>query len=606
MNRSVAIGTALAIVIVGGSLLAPTMLPGRGVSEADREAARIGRDLVNYRPMLPVAEQRIGASSLNSAEASRIVQSAPDRFEDARSRLQKVAQEVRASDQAIQKEFHYPASEAMPAGAGPSDVAKSISGFEDWATKENATLLSGALKGAPGGGTVASAYINGVAQMTESSRMQDQARLMRATMTPLQAAVIENASVWRELHARAEAADTEAVRIGDLKTQLTETESDLRTATADRDALKARVEGMRNEVAQIDEELSALQTALIELDDAGFEARNDTSFNSYANKRREIVGRQRDLQRRHEELTLGGAANAEFDGPDLMTADFSGEAVDGLRVAERELELAEARVSAFDNGRKRITDAINEYDQLASNSEKDAEALNKLADARKAEIDQQVERLTQLATQTMDAESKAIDAARAAVRSFDSSASAAAKVMSDASETRREYDSQGKNPRLSMISRDSGLQSIPKTTAAYAKLRVGRLLVERAARLTNLQGTFEQLLAAIPGATSSVPETTTEAIETARSEALTALNDALQGLEGDTWSAKAGRALAHVALARIDSADEHREQAVTLLNEALPNPLFPNAAALVALRDRLGAPQPGEPPADPDEDFFAP
>lgn len=583
--------------------MAPRFLPGRGASDADRQAARASRDLLDYQAMLPVTNARIAASELKDADAARIVQAAPERFDSARERLQAIASDVQASDRALQQRFPSVEKSQVPTGVGASDVAKSISDFDDWA-EENQRLLNEALKA--GSSTIGSAYVAGIAQMAESSRWQDQARLRSAEMIPNQAALIENASIWRELNARAEAARAESARIEDLRSQIAQTEADLAEARSNRDELKSRVEAMRAELAGVETELSELQNALIELDDKSFELRNEASYTAYADRRRELANRQRDLQIQYELLTLGGAADAEFDGPDLLTAELTGEPTDGLRVLESELELAEARVAALENGQKRMQDAIASAEQYAEAEARDAESLTQLANERKAEIDRIVEQLTQSSQAVMDLENKAIDAARAAVRGFEGAAAAAAKFTSDAANVRREYDSQGKNPRLSMISRDTSLQEIPKTASAYAKMRVGRLLVERATRLTALQNTFAQLLKAIPGATSNVPEATTEAIETARSEALTALNDALQGLAGDTWTAKSGRALAHLLLARIDAADENRSQAMTLLNEALPNPLFPNAASLIALRARLGQPQPGEAPADPDEDFFAP
>lgn len=618
-------GTIAAVVLVGVMFLTPRILRSsadRAGGDAAEQAEQARRELMHYDHSLPVADASANLSAARDVDLDKLMSG---EIPGAKAVFDKLSAELSAINQAISARksadaaADAPQGAARPMNADPSSIRASVTAMEQL-IQANRALLNGALAKAQQAGqldnsTIGVAYVRGLVKLAEAETAFAESIRLRRELGAAQSRAVQLATDWALIRAAQD--EQAAVDTSRIESKLDADGKDLdemrKAAQAEADALAAAIAAREADLAKVRAALAEARNDYLTIQDAGFRAGDDPSFQSYSQRLSASSAKLRDLQETEQLLVGGGRKGAVASGDDLETAALEGgEDVPAIEHMQADLARARARV-------ERLSKAIADIKAHAANiaaggsaAKAEAQRYDGLLKQAFAAVDGARKQLEDLSVKAQDAESRAIAAAGDASQSFSAAATAAGKFVSAAQSAKREHDPEGKNDRLKRIIADDRLSQQAVTAKAQASALAGRVNADRLVALESYKHTLEILTKLVPGSTFEA-QPLTDAIEQARAGAIGALGEARDALAAPdlagkptSWIHQATLACVHYELSRVDPLKQREHLAAAadnIVNAVTRRELSPYMpASVLALRTALAgdAPRPAPAPSNGD------
>ena len=433
------------------------------------------------------------------------------------------------------------------------------------------------------------AQVSGMVEYTRAAELFAEAQGLRLEQRLLQGKLLRLGAQWVSYRAKQDYLVGLDVRdiLTKLRNDLAQVREDGEKAAAETESLRTQVSEREAELASTTAELEKTRSELLSVEQAGFTAGDDASFDAYRERFTTLAERIRLLGEKEQLLSFGGMQNAEWSSDELDKATLSGgEEVVGLDELKRRLERSEENARRWAQAAEALTEHIGFIEQAGRTAKQGedryAELQNEL-DAKQKEI--LPDTLIGLAKQAAQKETEALRAARDAVGAFGSAQQAADQWVRDAREVQSDKDSERKNERLKMMVGDSTMPQVGDSAKATALLLSAHIHAQRIEADQSLIDDLKRFVEMRPGSTvdTAVFE---EEINTSRDEAVRALEQAEKIYErlekaapaNTKWVPQAGLATVYHLAARIN----------TLESAALLAKAF--QAADAAVKDREQSP----------------
>jgi hypothetical protein len=350
---------------------------------------------------------------------------------------------------------------------------------------------------------------------------------------------------------------------------------------------KSRLDGVKKK-------LDDARQQMLDIEQQGFTAGNDASFNAYRDRYNQVAQALRELQVQEEQISEGG----EVDGEHQPS------------IAELEWELSVERAKA--TGHAEARDAITEQITYVQKTGQAATGAQDVYARRRDELDAKLEgvmrELGTLMGEAVAKETEALSAAQAAATTFRTSANAYRKWKQDASQLQNEKDPNRTNERLKAIASDEFAERIPASAEGAAKLMIGEIHAQRIADITRHLEVLDRFVQMLPEKRLDTAKLD-ELLTTSRDEATRSLNEAIttyqrlaSGPVNTSWAPQTTLACAYYLLSKVDApnADAHLAAAADAISRAVAGrEASPRTRDSVAFRDHLRrvAPNAAMPPA---------
>lgn len=603
MRLPILIGVVILGIVLAGALLAPQFRSAaeKANEQALTEATLAQRLLHRYDVRLPGLARRAEPETLKTADLEAIAQEARERLEALRKQATQTLGRIRSEATAE----GLPAPEMQVPGAHAAGLQRAVRGYEQL-LRDNADLLKQALQHAKAASGAANplgvAQVAGMVEYARAAGLFAEAQLLRLR----QAAVLERmlalaaeGGAQRAREAFLAGLDVTEI-VAQLRADLDELRSLHETAVERAGALAAEVAAREAELEQITQALAQARDERFALEQRGFVAGDDASFEAYRQQFLDITERLRTLQEREQLLRFGGRQEARFEGDDMLTATISGgEALVGLETLRAQATAAEDQAQRLAAGLKAIEEHVGFLTAAGKSAAEGAQrhaALRGQLEAQADDLRPQLEELIQAATAKEDA---ALKAARAAVRAFRSSQQAADQWVRQAQETQRDKDPERANPRLRMMVAETAIPRVGVSAEIEARLLIGRICLQRveaSERLIEDMRLLDEMRSDAGFDATPFEEQIAAAVEEGLKE-LEAAEKACQKLiqkspQESKWITQAALATVYHLLARLDPAQApvyfanalEQVETATAGREA-----FPYAGTHVRFREHLRA-----------------
>lgn len=514
--RTFVIGLVAGAVLLIAAIAAPTILRGGGAErEAVEQAELARRQLHHYDPVLPLVAERVASDAMRDADFDVLLS-------DQQERLGELSQEFSAQVSAARELDRRSGleSDIAPVAASPSGLKSAVARFDQTATaneqllRQAAQAAAGALSAAPGEYGVA--LTAGQAHLLDAEQKYLRAQRLRSRLRALLTDAVIAAQRWSRTAALAAQAggidvgealqtlEEDAAELARLKAETIEQQAGLAATIAEREA----------ELQQVRDALRQAQDEQVRLEEAGFTAGDEGSFQQYRQRYESVSGRLRELQAREALLAGGGYETVELDPYDLLESalEVDGPVV-GLDELQRRKAVLDGKVARYQVGEDALAAQIESVGTIGRSADERAARLEELAGRVRGELDALIEQIDALAAEAMSAEQDAIAAARQAQRAFASGKSAADQMIRAAQEAQRTYDPQRQNERLRTLVSDQMFAALAELDEARAQALLGRVYALRTGGLEAIQRSWASIGAAAPEAAHDA-----EAVETALGE----------------------------------------------------------------------------------------
>ncbi len=626
MNRTVIFGVLLgAAVLLGMSILPGLFSPQAAALAPLRQAEQARRELESYNQRLTMLGGRIDIAALKEADLARLAEAAPEESERINREISESLSRARQMDQK-NRPRGMPMPELPAIGVSPTGLRTALSALEA-GLRENQALLSQAVSSLRAVEGVARevfavAYVKGMVELARGSERAAEARRRRDLLDAELAGLVRIAQEIGAVRAEEEQAggfDVSRVLAG-LEADLKEVQAAQAEAQARAAALQVRVREVQEHLAELRGKLKSGRDELLRLEQSGFVAGDEASFEAYRQRYEQISAALNEWQQEEQLLAAGGLRGARIEGGDLLDGELrGGEVVEGLEELERRLEVANEAAARWGRGIEALTAQIRlvtARGQAAQQErERHAERLRGLLE----ELERRKAAVLELDRAAFERENEALAAARAAQRAFAEAGSAIAAWMNRARTLQSEKDAARKNERLKSIIGDQYAPLIGPAAEAQASVLTGRVLARRCTSLAALIVSLDQVVQLVPGFGFERDERQ-QALTTAREEALDALRAAAESLKKAAaaglptrWIYQAGQAYVTHLMALVDPAGaaRYRAEAASLMSEAVARQerspyLARHVAFLRYLSGEEEAPPPSGEPARPMDENAGP
>ncbi len=577
------IGLVLGAVILAAGFLVPRYLPGKPDPQsldALKAAELAKRELHAYDAGLPVAALHAPVSELEKADFDQLAERSADALTALSSEF---SRDVRQA-QSLDRKNKMPAGKLRALPGGAAGLRSGVKGFARL-LRENEQLLADAAKnaraaGSKGRGVVGVNEVSGIVGLARAARYAEVARHIRTQIEQRLGQCFAVALNWaacrgdRDHYAGLDVSKTRA----DLEADLEEITKLAEQAGKQRDALARQIADAQDELKTVRADIQKTRAARLALEESGFEAGNDASFNAYRTQYLDLSKRLVALQDREMLLTYGGIEGGTFAGDDYLHSPIEGgQPVLGLEELARRHERARVSAERYAAARTELEQQIGQIDRFATQTQMRAKDYAGQLKELAAQGGQIIGQLDALARQAVEAEDKALAAAREAATAFAAAKMAADRWKSDARSVQSKYDAQRQNERLKRIAADERLAAFAAAGEAQAKTLAGRILTERALRLRAELTTFQQVAELMPPLAPDAAARQ-QAYQVAVDSAVKSLNEAREVYQrlaqkggATAWVYQASLALVSHILWQVDiaNAPRHRSELIAQLGETL-------------------------------------
>lgn len=613
MNRTVITGALLSAVLLLGICFVPGLLTPRAAAlAAQRQAEQARRELEAYNQRLALLGGRIDAAALKQADHAKLAEAAPAEVERIARAITESIARARQIDQK-NRPRGMPAAELPSISASAAGIRTALGALEA-ALRENQGLLTQAASSiraaeAAAREAAAVAYVKGMVELARGSERAAEARRRRDDLETELAAVVRLAQEIGAVRAEMEQAagfDVDGILAG-LEADLKEVQAARAEAEAAAAALQQRVGEVQTRLADLRQKLKTGRDELLRLEQSGFTAGDDASFEAYRQRYEQLSQALKEWQQEEQLLAQGGLREARIEGDDLLEGELrGGEAVEGLEELQRRLEVATEAAARWGRGVESLKERMEAVTARGQAARKDRDRHAERLGALQRELDQHKAAALELAQAAAERESEALAAARAAEKAFADAGSAISAWMSRARALQTEKDAARKNERLKSIVGDQYAPLIGPAAEAQARVLAARVLAGRAASLASLIRSLDLAARLVPDFSFERAERQQE-LTTAQEEGLRALRaagDSLGKAAGaglpTRWIYQAARAYVNHLMAFVDPprAAEYRAEAANIMREAVARQeRSPYLARHVAFLRYLGGAEEAQPPA---------
>jgi len=489
---------------------------------------------------------------------------------------------------------------------GPAEV-RTVAADLFKTMQDHAALLDTAIRAAAAGvgldaAALGVAQVHGLGQYLQATVLYAEAVALRTQQVRAAARLVALAEEWAQ--ARGFLAHYRGLDVAPILARLTtdlEELSALRAQARDQlAALTERTRAAEEALAAAEQALAAARAELLQVEEQGFRAGDDASFEAYRQRYLALTARLSELQQREQELRYGGLRGATFVGDDLAAAEIAGgETVVGVEELQRKLATAAERARRLEGAHLSLEDRMQTVTEMGRQAESEAERYQKRVNELAAEQKTAAEAVIALAKQAEELESRALQSAEAAARAFRQSHTAVEAFIRAARTARSERDPQGRNARLRAITQAPYLAQHAQSAEAAAHMLAARIQAQRVDACRQIMADM-RLVAEINSefAQAFDPAPLKTIVETARPAGLDALEKArtiYEHLSADpaatAWVSQAALAAAYHLTARLDAANAavHLSRTADLIQKAVDKrELSPYVQELVAFRDHMG------------------
>ncbi|MBU0638596.1 MAG: hypothetical protein KKB50_07005 [Planctomycetes bacterium] len=590
MKAPIVIGIVIAAAVVAAGFVAPNLRSAQSKTAEQTlvQATKARRQLHRYDTYLPRLQRHAQLATLKEADLEALIEKSQETFDQLNQESSEAVRRLRARDERM----GLPPSEVQPFRANASGVRAAIGSVEQL-LRDNQALLTQAAQDArsasrDGPTVLGVANAEGMVEYVRAAALLAEAQELRRQLDTREARLLALGAEWKlaqghgDLYAGLDVSEV----LVDLQTDLEEIEALQTDARVKREALAAQVAERETALAEAQAELQQARTELLELEERGFVAGNDESFNAYRTGYVALNQRLRTLQEQEQLLTYGGTKDVELDDEDLLVGEIRGAGpLYGLEELRRRLVIAQEREKRLTTAKKGLTDRV----AYVRESGRTAEQEEGRYTSRLAELRSRQEALMvgfeQLAADAFKKEDEALKAAQAAN---------AWKGDAQSLQGRREANRQ--NPRLKMIVEDRYVSQVDPSAEAAAQTLLGRIYAQRITAVSKQISVLERFADITGGTFDAQP--LKEVVDVARDEALKALEKAsstYERLVNSTpttakWLPQAGLATVYYLLSTVDTAQaaEHLSMAASTIQAALEGrEQSPYVRAHVSFRDHL-------------------
>ncbi len=446
------------------------------------------------------------------------------------------------------------------------------------------------------------AQVQGMAQYVQATALYTDAVAVRTQQVRAAARLLGLADDW--LRARGFLDHYRGLDVAPVLARLkadVEELAALRTqAQDDLAALTARTRAAEQQLAEAERALADARAELLQVEEQGFRAGDDASFEAYRQRYLALTARLSELQQAEQELRYGGLRGATFTGDDLATAELAGgETVVGVEELQRKLATAEERARRLEGAHLSLEDRMKTVTEMGRQAQAEAERYQKRVDELAAEQKTAAEAVIALAKQAEELAGRALQSAEAAARSYRQSHTAVEAFIRAARTAKSERDPEGRNARLKAITQAPYLAQYAQSAEAAALVLAARIQAQRVDACQQIMADM-RLLAEMNSAFARAfdPAPLMTIVETARPAGLDALEKArgiYEKLSTDpaatAWVSQAALAAAYHLTARLDpaNASTHLSKTAELIQKAVDKrELSPYVQPLVPFRDHIG------------------
>jgi hypothetical protein len=561
------VGAGIVVLVLAAFIAAPQLrsTAAKTAEQARDQATLAERALYQYNYGLPDVQRLAPPEELKTANLEALAEQAKADIEQGTKDLSKRLNDIRSQAQ----KAGLPAAQVSLPTADAGGLKRALTHYEQMLA-DNEQLLKQAMQDAraarqSGSSVLGVPQVAGMVEYARASRALCEASVLRDRQQQLQAELLltnSQARGYAAALAGAEGMEMTAVVTG-LQSDLAEVQKLAADSTARAEKLAAQVSEREQELAPITAEQSQVRDELLALENKGFNAGDDASFEAYRSQYQRLATRARELQEQEELLRLGGLRGARFADDDYENAEIQG----GEEVLS--LELLREMAAAAQEAAKRSGKAVTEMQQqikAAEQSGQDAQAgaeryaeLMKGLQARQEELRPQIDELAKKASEKED---EALKAAADAVSAFRTSQQAADNWMRDARELQSQRDPERVNPRLKMMLDDKAVPAMGSSAEAEALVLIGRIYAQRIDANRSLLTDLKQLQDNAEQADSATADLQAQ-IDNDAGEATTRLQNAIKIYDGlvnkvnsnTKWVPQAALAGVHTLLARINPSE---------------------------------------------------
>jgi hypothetical protein len=529
------VGIVLLLAISAAAVFGPQILPAsnaRSQADALAQADLAARRLYRVSPQLLQLQLAADPAALQDSEflaaAAEAAQAKLDELQKAsRQRVRNVGADLERSG--------VPAPDVtLP----PLNAQSALRGYQDL-IKANEQLLSGAeaaarSASADGRDALGPAQMTAMAASVRAHGALAEAAALRVKQDRLQNRLVALADQYLDARSMAEryrGRDVEPI-LAQLRTDRADLEALLNVTRADAAALAEAVDARRIELEELGTSMRSVQNQLETLQQQGFKAGDDASFETYRDRFLSRSRELRALEAREQELRYGGKTGAYLAGPDPASAEVvGGETVFGLSELERRLDIAQQRLAILEHGDAALADHIDFVVAFGRQATGQVDQQSQRMTALESDIATLSKQITDTAAVAFEKEDAALQAARAAERGFSQSQQAARGYINDLRQLQNDSDPERKNPRINIVVGDQYLGQYGRAGQASAQLLVAQIHGQRARAIGSLLADVEllsrmQVLNHPQTNLTFDTEPFTEPYNNAQSEALQALDSA--------------------------------------------------------------------------------
>lgn len=602
MRPQIIIGVVIVVVILAAGYLAPRLrsAASKQAAQATEQAELARRELHRYAESyaLPHLERQADLDTLKEADFDQLIEQSQEVFATLSQKLAETVSQAQQSDRRLGQE----PTDLRVLRSNAGDVRSAVTGFDQLYQQHQALFQRAAQHARQAGQTgrdvLGVAHIQGMAEFLRAARLLEDAQIMRSRLRDKQAELLNLAAKWKLTQA-----ETDHYAGLDVSEILADLQQDSEELTARKDEAAAQAEALtravaerKQELAQVRERLKAGRAALLSLEEKGFRAGDDASFNAYRERYREIADQLGTLQEQEQMLAKGGTRGGELVGDDPQTAEIQGgETVQGLEELERKLAIAREKAQRFIAAEKTLAERIEFVKQSGQTAQGEQTRYQVRLDELRPKLDETRAEAAELAEAADAKEKEVLQAAQAAVRAFQDSDAAVKAWKRAASELQRTKDRDRKNERLKMIVNDTFVQQLVDGAEGAAKMLVARIHAQRVDSVSAHLTALELYAAVRPGETVE-REPLQTAIETAREQAVNTLNECVQIYQGlaagpGAWLPQSSLAVAHYMLSKLAvspaQANEQMSLAAESIQKAVKNENFPYLTMQLRFREHL-------------------
>lgn len=504
MKPPIFVGVALGVLIAGAIWIVPFLVrsPDAATRAALERAELSRRQAHHYDFALSALQRRLKLEDLKSADAEKLAENPV--FPRLREEFGRLVGHVADLDRRLAARGVVP-SGLRPQATDAAGLRAAVAAAEQ-AVRRNQELLREALEAArsaardaeaaPVAGSLGLVELGRAAEMlseaaelrraldAELSRLVSAAQLLRTTQSELDHfATIDLSAAIRELEASRIEVETAAATAEQRAAALS-------AATAERGAA---LEAVRGQLARARDELLAVEQS-------GFVAGDDASFDEFRRKYASISRRLADLQQEEQLLAFGGLRGAELSDDDPEAGSFvGGEPLEGHDVLERRLDAANDLARRWARSRESIAASLAALQARQSTVAAEKARYTAKVRALRDSVESLRASCAALAAAAAEREDQAVQAARAAAEAFAKVTTANSAWKNAAATLKREADPQGRNDRLRRITTDALIEQIGPSAEAAARVFIGRVYALRASSLATYLDALRRVELAAPG-----------------------------------------------------------------------------------------------------------